>query len=138
MLSLTALLLLGPCLQQEQPLSLASLRLAMPSPCPWPWPCHLTRTWGPKKGYYWERPAEGILTSTPGPVLPPTPPGTLASTASVPSAREQCQGRVLWRSSDLPEPPGCWHRGVSHTACPMPVPTGIMMPLWRLSPRLQW
>ena len=65
----------------------------MPSPCPWL--CHLTRTWGPKKGYNWERPAEGIPTSTPGPVLPPTPSGTLASTASVPSAREQCQGRVL-------------------------------------------
>ena len=35
MLPLTALPL-GPCLQQEQPLSLASLGLAVPSPCPWP------------------------------------------------------------------------------------------------------
>ena len=92
-LSLTAVLPLGPRLQQEQSLSLASWGLAVPSPRTWP--CHLSRTWGPKKGYYWERPAEGIPTSTPGPVLPPTLPGTLASTASVPSAGEQCQGRVL-------------------------------------------
>lgn len=74
-LSLTAVLPLGPRLQQEQSLSLESWGLAVPSPRPWP--CHLSRTWGPKKGYYWERPAEGIPTSTPGPVLPPTLPGTL-------------------------------------------------------------